>query len=216
MLGTYGALRKCFKSDNVENGLSSRMIISEMPDNSFAKMPHYNLLSPNDKEAIYEAARKLKACSGMIETPKLRKAIGKWVEDKRIEAMKNDDHVMDTYRKRAAVIGFRAGCIYRLLAGKEDKRCCDFATMMADYVLFEQMKTFGDILKECDEQYESQKSHRSVNKSIFDQIGKNFSIQDVMTVKGPDCQYNAAKTIICRWKKAGWIKKSDNGYVKAK
>ncbi|MDD5861064.1 MAG: hypothetical protein PUD15_00675 [Prevotella sp.] len=216
MLGTYGALRKCFKSDNVENGLSSRMIISEMPDNSFAKMPHYNLMSPKDLEAVYAAARKLKASSGKINTPKLRKTIGKWVEDKRIEAMKNDDHVMDTYRKRAAVIGFRAGCIYFLLSGKEDKRCCDFATMMADYVLYEQMKTFGELLKECDEQYALQSSRRTVNKCIFDQIGKIFTIQDLMNIKGPDCQYNTAKTIVCRWKKAGWIRKSTNGtWVKA-
>ena len=39
MLGTYGSLRKCFKGDNVENGLSSRMILAEMPDNAFAAMP---------------------------------------------------------------------------------------------------------------------------------------------------------------------------------
>ena len=30
MLGTYGAMRKCFKSDNIENGLSSRILVAEM------------------------------------------------------------------------------------------------------------------------------------------------------------------------------------------
>jgi hypothetical protein len=36
VLGTKGALNKCFKGDNVENGLSSRILVSEMPDGSFA------------------------------------------------------------------------------------------------------------------------------------------------------------------------------------
>ena len=35
MLGTDGALRKCFKQDNIENGLSSRILVAEMPDSSF-------------------------------------------------------------------------------------------------------------------------------------------------------------------------------------
>ena len=39
MLGTNGALRKCFKADNIENGLSSRILVAEMPDSSFSKMP---------------------------------------------------------------------------------------------------------------------------------------------------------------------------------
>ena len=41
MLGTNGALRKCFKSDNIENGLSSRILVAEMPDASFSKMPKF-------------------------------------------------------------------------------------------------------------------------------------------------------------------------------
>ena len=41
ILGTYGALRKCFRTDNVENGLSSRLMLAEMPDNSFAPMPRF-------------------------------------------------------------------------------------------------------------------------------------------------------------------------------
>ena len=41
MLGTNGAMRKCFKSDNIENGLSSRILVAEMPDSSFSKMPKF-------------------------------------------------------------------------------------------------------------------------------------------------------------------------------
>lgn len=44
LLGTNGAMRKCFKSDNIENGLSSRILVAEMPDASFSKMPKFGLL----------------------------------------------------------------------------------------------------------------------------------------------------------------------------
>lgn len=32
MRGTDGAMRKCFKQDNIENGFSSRVLVAEIPD----------------------------------------------------------------------------------------------------------------------------------------------------------------------------------------
>ena len=96
MLGTNGALRKCFKSDNIENGLSSRILVAEMPDSSFSKMPKFGRRSAGDEAMIQEAVTRLRAFSGLIDTPRLRKAIEQWVEQKRVEAAKDIDHVKDT------------------------------------------------------------------------------------------------------------------------
>ena len=139
MLGTNGAMRKCFKQDNIENGLSSRILVAEMPDSSFSKMPKFKHRSAEDEARIQEAVTRLRSYSGYIDTPRLRKAIEDWVEAKRVEAAKDIDHVKDTYRKRAAVIGFRCGVIFHLLSGcsKESKACLDFALMMADYCLMQ-------------------------------------------------------------------------------
>ena len=115
MLGTNGAMRKCFKQDNIENGLSSRVLVAEMPDSSFSKMPKFGKRSAGDEARINEAVTKLRSYSGFIDTPRLRKAIERWVEEKRVEAAKDIDRVKDTYRKRAAVIGFRCGVIHHLL-----------------------------------------------------------------------------------------------------
>ena len=54
MLGTNGAMRKCFKSDNIENGLSSRILVAEMPDSSFSKMPKFKHRSVEDEARINE------------------------------------------------------------------------------------------------------------------------------------------------------------------
>ena len=115
ILGTPGALRKCFNRDNVENGLSSRILVSEMPDGAFATMPRYAHLKEGDEERIIQAVAQLRETKGFVDTPRLRKAIARWVEEKRQEAAKNIDHIMDTYRRRAAVIGFRCGVIHHLL-----------------------------------------------------------------------------------------------------
>ena len=57
MPGTDGAVRKCFKNDNIENGLSSRMLLAEMPDTAFAKMPKYRRRTTDDEGRIQDAVR---------------------------------------------------------------------------------------------------------------------------------------------------------------
>lgn len=115
MLGTNGALRKCFRQDNIENGLSSRVLVAEMPDSSFARMPKFGRRSEEDEARIQEAVNWLRAQTGFVDTPQLRKTMECWVEEKRVVAAKNIDRVMDVYRKRAAVIGFRCGVVHHLL-----------------------------------------------------------------------------------------------------
>ena len=212
MLGTYGAMRKCFKSDNIENGLSSRILVAEMPDSSFAKMPKYGKRTLEDEAKIQEAVNVLRRSNGMIDTPRLRKAIEQWVEEKRVEAAKDIDRVKDTYRKRAAVIGFRCGVIFHLLTGKakETQQCIDFALMMAEYCLNVQIKTFGESLSNQYENNKTTKQRNSRNKSVFEQLPPTFSTEDVRALKDSDCNIPAIRMIISRWVHDSWIKKIDN------
>ena len=211
ILGTYGAMRKCFKADNIENGLSSRILVAEMPDNSFSKMPKFKKRSKEDEAKIQEAVTKLRSYSGLVNTPKLRKAIEQWVEEKRVEAAKNIDRVMDTYRKRAAVIGFRAGVIYYLLTGKETKDVVDFALMMADYCLEQQMKTFGETLMNEYVCAQNEGQRYGKNHSVFDQLPPTFSVDDLKALKDSNCGESSIRSIICRWKKDSWIIKLSKG-----
>ena len=219
MLGTYGAMRKCFKSDNIENGLSSRVLVAEMPDSSFQKMPKFGRRSAEDEARIQEAVTRLRSFSGLVDTPRLRKAIEQWVEEKRVEAAKDIDHVKDTYRKRAAVIGFRCGVIHHLLsvqttpAGrglKESSGTIKFALMMAEYCLDQQMKAFGEVLQS---QYvdASQECQRyGANHSVFDQLSPTFTMNDLRALKRGFCGESALRNIITRWKRDGWIEKTDS------
>ena len=209
MLGTDGAVRKCFKGDNIENGLSSRILLAEMPDTAFAKMPKYGRRSANDESRIQEAVTRLRSYTGFVDTPRLRKAIDQWVEEKRIEAAKDIDRVKDTYRRRAAVIGFRCGVIFHLLSGltKESKQCTEFAVMMAEYAMTEQIKTFGWALQNQYVDAQTECIRHGVNHSIFDQLPPVFSLNDLAALKGSTTPRNSLIKIISRWKIDGWIEK---------
>ena len=210
MLGTYGAMRKCFKADNIENGLSSRILVAEMPDSSFAKMPKYGKRSLEDEAKIQEAVNVLRRSNGLIDTPRLRKAIGDWVEEKRVEAAKDIDRVKDTYRKRAAVIGFRCGVIFHLLTGKakETQPCIDFALMMAEYCLAQQIKTFGEALSNQYLEAKDLNKRNGANSSVYDQLPPVFSVDDLRSLKNGECGASAIRMIIFRWSHDGWIKKT--------
>ena len=216
ILGTYGAMRKCFKSDNIENGLSSRILVAEMPDNSFSKMPRFKKRSKEDEAKIQEAVTKLRSYSGFIDTPRLRRAIEQWVEEKRVEAAKDIDHVKDTYRKRAAVIGFRAGVIFHLLETssnaqgnrmRESKACIDFALMMAEYCLESQIKVFGNDLQNQYVDARSECQRYGTNHSIFDQLPSTFTKDDLRALKNGYCSDSSLYTILSRWKNDGWLVK---------
>ena len=215
MLGTNGAMRKCFKSDNIENGLSSRILVAEMPDSSFSKMPKFGRRSAEDEARIQEAVTRLRSFSGLVDTPRLRKAIEEWVEQKRVEAAKDIDHVKDTYRKRAAVIGFRCGVVFHLLSGKEreTKQCLDFAMMMAEYCLSQQIKTFGEALRSEFVNAYDECQRYGANHSVFDQLAPCFTRDDLRAKKSGTSE-SGLRNIIMRWKRDGWIEAVDKLHFK--
>ena len=216
MLGTNGALRKCFKADNIENGLSSRVMLAEMPDSSFQKMPKFGKRSADDEARIQEAVTRLRGFTGLIDVPRLRKTIEQWCEEKRVEAAKDIDHVKDVYRKRAAVIGFRCGVIFHLLSGKEKetKACLDFATMMAEYCLQQQIKAFGEALESQFVDARDACIRYGSNHSVFDQLAPAFTMDDLRALKRGFCGEAALRKIISRWYRDHWIEKTDRTHWK--
>ena len=216
MLGTNGALRKCFKSDNIENGLSSRVMLAEMPDSSFSKMPKFRKRSADDEAKIQEAVNLLRSFTGLLDVPRLRKAIEAWVEEKRVEAAKDIDHVKDTYRKRAAVIGFRCGVIFHILSGaaRESKACLDFALMMAEYCLQQQIKAFGEALESQFVDARDECIRYGSNHSIFDQLAPAFTMDDLRALKRGFCSEAGLRKIISRWYRDHWIEKTDKTHWK--
>ena len=211
ILGTPRTVRRMFSGkneSNAENGLSSRCMVSEMPDSMFARMTVFEELSEYDKEQVEKAVQILRSASGFYDTPRLRKAISQWVEEKRIEASQTMDRIKDVYRRRAAVIGFRCGVVCMLLEGKETKRCIEFAVMMAEYTLYMQLRTFGPLLLRQYARDGDYDNGTTVNGNIFAQLPSPFSLQNLRMLKGREFADGTLYSIISRWKADGWVEKS--------
>ena len=211
ILGTPRTVLKMFKGkneSNAENGLSSRMMLSEMPDTMFAKITVFKELSEADMNRINEATALLRSATGFYDTPRLRKAIDRWLEEKRVESAMNMDVIKDRFRRRAAVIGFRCGVVFMLLAGKESNACVDFALKMAEYTLQMQLKIFGPLLYKYLHEDSNNDTGNSINSSIFEQLPSPFCFQDLRRLKGNEFSDGSLYTIISRWKSEGWVEKT--------
>ena len=199
---------KMYGNENATNGLSSRTMIAEMPDNSFRKMPKFKKLCEADMKAIEDGIQKLRTASGFKATPRLNKAIEKWVEEKRLEAAPRLDTIKDIYRRRAAVIGYRCGVIFMLLVGKEANACIDFALTMAEYTLQNQCRLFGPLLKLQNERVRDKMPVATVNENVLQQLPSPFTFEDLRKLKGSECTDGSLYSIISRWKAEGWIEKT--------
>jgi len=214
ILGTPRTVLKMFKGkneSNAENGLSSRMMLSEMPDTMFAKITVFKDLSETDMNRIAQATALLRSATGFYDTPRLRKAIDRWLEEKRVDSAMNMDPIKDRFRRRAGLIGFRCGVVFMLLAGKESNACIDFAQKMAEYTLQMQLKVFKPILVKHLHEDSSNDSGSTVNGTVFEQLPSPFGLQELRRLKGNELTENALYTIISRWKAEGWIEKTGKG-----
>ena len=206
---------KMYGNENATNGLSSRTMIAEMPDNSFRKMPKFKKMSEADLKAIQEGIQKLREAKGFKATPRLNKAIDEWQEQKRLEAAPRLDTIKDIYRRRAAVIGFRCGVIFMLLVGKESNACIEFALTMAEYTLQNQCRLFGPLLKLQNDKVRDRMPAATVNENVLQQLPSPFTIDDLRRLKGSECADGTLYSILSRWKAEGWITKTDkNSWLK--
>ena len=219
VMGTERAVHKFFQDGNVENGMVGRMLFSQIDAKRFEHMLQYNAnvtmtQDEHRKEQIERAVQILGASSGPVAVPGLNKAIREWCDAKADEAREADDNVLDTFRKRAAVIGFRCGVLYQLLEtgekGKpqhyESKDSIAFALLMAEYALQNQCDLFGEQLLLID----SEQSHAERVPDELLLLPDTFdlrALRDMYPQKG----YNAVKMMASRWKTKGWVVSKGNG-----
>ncbi len=214
--GTWGQFNKLFRKDNIENGLSTRVLVAEMPDMTFAPMPQYTTEDPTIQEEIDKACEILRSKEGFFDTPKLREAIYNWQENVRITAEKNMDNPRGVFRKRSAVIGFRAGVIAFLLNNEQETEdVIKFALDIAQYTMEEQVKCFGPLLMDNTISAVGECERKTNNSTIFDQLPMEFSAKDLRVFKGYDTPKSTINSCFRNWLKQGWIRQIKHGvYMK--
>jgi len=115
MCGTPDALYRVVS--NYTDGFQSRIAVARTPDNTFAALDdHPAHLTDLQKERIEQVSHLLPLLNGRIVLSKLEKRGREWLEEIRMEAMKNHDMVMARQRFRICVTAQRMTCCLMLVA----------------------------------------------------------------------------------------------------
>ena len=113
MCGTPDALYRVVS--NYTDGFQSRIAVARTPDNTFAPLedkPY--VLTDRQQERIQQIVHLLPLMQGAVELPKLEAKGREWVENERLETMKNDDKVRARQRFRICVTAQRMTCCIML------------------------------------------------------------------------------------------------------
>lgn len=99
MCGTPDALYRVV--NNYTDGFQSRIVVARTPDNTFTPLTdNLFVLTDSQCEHIHQIAHLLPLMEGEVELPKLEAKGREWLEQIRLETMKNDDKVKARQRFR--------------------------------------------------------------------------------------------------------------------
>ena len=113
MCGTPDALYRVVS--NYTDGFQSRIAVARTPDNTFSPLedkPY--VLTPRQTERIQQIAHLLPLMQGEVVLPKLEAKGREWLEQIRLETMKNDDRTKARQRFRVCVTAQRMTCCLML------------------------------------------------------------------------------------------------------
>ena len=224
LTGTPNSMKRFFK--DLENGLATRVAFAQLPDTSFTEIPVFAPYSESEKAEIIRWARQLDSLGNAvaptepgqvvrISCPQVGTAISAWLEKKRQQAIDADSHAMDTLRRRAAVIGFRAGMLcYLLENNKWTKVVGEFAEWVAEYVFRNQMELWGDQMEQLLTGALDAQTERGAASSLLALLPEEFSTGDLIKLrarKGQSVKHSAVFMVLNRWRNNKRIDKIGDG-----
>lgn len=202
LTGTPNSMRRFFK--DMEDGLVTRVCFAQLPDTSFAEIPVFAPYTEQEQAEVIRWARRLEAESGIIESPAVTRAISAWLEEKRQQASDADNHAMDTFRRRAGVIGFRAGMLCYLLEDHKDTELVpEFATWVAEFVFRNQMELWGNQMETAMTTAQKEQDGRGNAGPLLEILPQEFSTADLIQLrakKGQNVGPQSIKSLLKRWK----------------
>ena len=214
LTGTPGGMYRFFK--DVEDGLVTRFCFAQLPDMFGADIPAFENYTEAEEREIIDIADTLDKAAGTIACAHVGVRIRRWLNDKREIAIREDSRAVDTLRKRAAVIGYRAGMLAFLLNEcVYTKEVGQFTSWVAEYVFQNQMELFGSKFEEVAQSQIRVRENRSQVVSLLQVLDEQFTKSDLMALRARNGQSTNVAMVISRWKAAGFIKQVEkNTYRK--
>lgn len=212
LCGTPKAVTRFFP--DCEDGLVSRIIFCRLPDQFAAQFPKFKRLQERTTQALQKKVEsELGDSEGttpqhVIDCRFLNDRMAAWLEAKRVEALKTVNKAEDQFRRRAAVIGFRAGMLAYHLSGETKRPAAkimaqEFAVWVANYVLAEQLGRFEDQVNTTVEY----KRRQIKCVHVFDKMPAEFNKNELSVMLRKHGYKQEPKYAIYRWNREGLIEK---------
>ena len=204
LTGTPGGMYRFFK--DVEDGLVTRFCFAQLPDMFGSDIPAFENYTAAEEEEIIDIAETLDKASGTIACSHVGVRIRRWLNDKRELAIREDSRAIDTLRKRAAVIGYRAGMLaYLLNECVYTKEVGQFTSWVAEYVFQNQMELFGSTFEEVAQSQIRVKERSSHVVSLLQALPEQFTRADLMALRARNGQSTRVDMVLSRWRSSGFI-----------
>ena len=204
LTGTPGGMYRFFK--DVEDGLVTRFCFAQLPDMFGSDIPAFENYTATEEAEIIAIAESLDKAEGTIACSHVGVRIRRWLNEKRELAIREDSRAIDTLRKRAAVIGYRAGMLAYLLNGqKYDKAVGDFTSWVAEYIFQNQMQLFGHKFEEVAQAQIKMNERSSQVASLLAVLPDTFTRNELMALRARNGQSTNIACVLSRWKSSGFI-----------
>lgn len=193
--GATADVREYLGYRQVAGGLACRFATIMMPKQVSLKIPEYPNFTEEERNEIYAQLADLEKESGMIYCPAVFRAIDQWQYTTGLKIKGNNEH-LDTFRLRAAVMGYRAGMMYALLEGcaktsslaritnsKTEKNAAEFAQWVAEFVFENAAIFFGGVAQKVAEKNYAANVHVVSPTAVYNQLPKTFTCADVLATR---------------------------------
>ena len=215
--GTPQAVGRFFR--DAEDGLVSRFIFCKLPSQFGKDMPVFKKMPEKQLSAlsaqIETIAKNLGNCK-RLAMAKTKKAIAQWLQKQKLLAVADMDTARDTFRRRAAVIGFRAAMVAFALWDfdkSKENAASKFGLFVADQVLAGQLDRFSDQINGA--VIAETKGNKAKPFQVLNLLPEDFSREELAAALKKCHRKTNASNTISAWTRNKLIEKiDDNKYKK--
>ena len=227
--GTSEAMSRKIKPSTVLDGLVTRLVLFNMPNNDFSMIEKRKAIRDNDRECYLRSiGLKLDQLSGQISVDRLVDYCYKYEENLAKEARIEQDYCLDYFRKRIPVIMMRYTIVKivlreidNLLKGEPatvTDNDLEFAKLIGDWCLNAQIHMFGEMVMQAQarerDAFVPRRRHSKI-REMYAQLPEELTTSTLVE-NGCAKDVNTASVTLRRWFEDGLLVKTDTHTYKKK